>query len=163
MVGKIRLAASMAVIAVGLALTTFVDVLAQDDPEAVVEYRQALMGSMGGHATALASVVKGEVAYNDHVLVHAWAIHETSKFIPDIFPEGTGRGTLDDETTRALPEIWEDRADFEAAAEDLTEESAKLVEAARSGDAAAVAQQFASMGKNGCGNCHDTFRAEEEE
>lgn len=37
-------------------------------------------------------------------------------------------------------------------------ESQKLVEVVKSGDKAQISAQFASLGKNGCSNCHSSFR-----
>ena len=128
---------------------------AADEPQNVVNYRQAVMKAIGGHTGAIAGVVKGEVSYAAHVEGHAHAIAELAKLIPTIFPEGTGP---DKAETRALAKIWEDWAGFEAAAKKLQEEAAKLAEVAKGGDAAAIGAQMGVMGKDGCGGCHKPFR-----
>ena len=54
--------------------------------------------------------------------------------------------------------IWDKWSEFEAAAEKFEAESAKLAEVAQGGDMAAIGQQLGALGKQGCGNCHETFR-----
>ncbi|MDH3663345.1 MAG: cytochrome c, partial [Alphaproteobacteria bacterium] len=76
-----------------------------------------------------------------------------------LFPEGSGYEA--DKKTNALPAIWERREDFEKAVKSLQDESAKMVTVAESGDAAALGQQVGALGRNGCSNCHDTFRYKE--
>jgi cytochrome c556 len=128
-----------------------------DEPENVIKYRQAVMKSMGAHAAAIVKVVKGEVSFVGHVAAHARGINEMSKLIPDIFPMGTGNDAFAD--TRALPDIWKDRAKFDAAAKMLQSESAKLVEVAADRDVGAIGAQLENVGK-ACGGCHKPFRAE---
>ncbi len=130
--------------------------LAVDEPENVIKYRQSVLKAIGGHTGAIVAVVKGEVSYVGDVAAHARAIHEMSKLLPGLFPEGTGRDSYPE--TRALPELWNDRARFEASAKDLQVQSAKLAEVAEGGDIAAIGAQLQNLG-NACGSCHKPFRA----
>ena len=59
---------------------------------------------------------------------------------------------------RALPAIWEKPGDFEAAVKALQDESAKLMQVAKSGDMGAIGAQVGALGKNSCGGCHNNFR-----
>lgn len=129
---------------------------AADDPASLVKYRKAIMKAIGGHMGALAAVAKGEVSFSDEAVGHAHAINEMSKNLLRLFPEGSDYDSVGD--TDALPAVWEQWANFEAAAKAFQDESAKMAEAAKSGDAAAFGQQVGALGRNGCGNCHDTFR-----
>ena len=63
--------------------------------------------------------------------------------------------------TEALPTIWEKPDEFAAAQQKLLDESAKMVELANSGDAAATGEQIAALGGS-CKNCHDTFRLKDD-
>lgn len=128
---------------------------AQDDPAALIAYRQSIMKSIGGHMGAIAMAAKGEVSFTDQVAFHALAINEMSQHLTRLFPEGSGKQAGE---TRALPVIWEKWDDFMAAAENLGVESAKLAEVAESGDRAAIAAQTGELGNKGCGGCHKTFR-----
>ncbi|MFQ5775248.1 MAG: c-type cytochrome [Kiloniellaceae bacterium] len=145
-------------LAIGLTCAFAAQALAVDEPENVIKYRQSVMKAIGGHTGAIVGVVKGDVSFSSHVAAHARGIHEMSKLIPDIFPKGTDRGAYP--STRALPEIWNDRAKFEAAFKKLQTESAKLVEVAQGGDVRAIGAQLKNVGK-ACGGCHKPFRAED--
>lgn len=92
------------------------------------------------------------------VAKNAQALSAAAKLIPAGYPKGTARGDFDEKTTRALPKIWEDWSGFEAAAEKLSAEAAKLASVAEGGDKDAIAAQFGNVGKNGCGGCHKPFR-----
>ncbi len=122
----------------------------------MTKYRQAVMKAIGGHTGAIVAVVKGEVSYVGQVAAHARGIHEMSKLLPGLFPKGTGRDSYPE--PRALPELWNDRARFEAAAKDLQVQSAKLTAVAEGGDLAAIGAQLENLGK-ACGSCHKPFRA----
>jgi cytochrome c556 len=128
---------------------------AQEDPAALIAYRQSIMSAIGGHMGAIAMAAKGDVSFTDEVTFHALAINEMSKHLARLFPEGSGKEAGE---TRALPIIWEKWDDFTAAAENLGVESAKMAEVAESGDRAAIAAQTGELGNKGCGGCHNTFR-----
>ena len=147
---------SILAVAVVLVLGLGAQALAVDEPENVIKYRQAVLKAIGGHTGAIVAVVKGEVSYLGDVAAHARAIHEMSKLLPGLFPEGTGRDNYPE--TRALPELWNDWAKFEAAAKDLQVQSATLAEVAEGGDLAAIGAQLQNLGK-ACGSCHKPFRA----
>jgi cytochrome c556 len=73
--------------------------------------------------------------------------------IPVLFPGGTETG----HDTKAKPEIWSDRAGFEAAASKFSAAASKLVEAASSGDRAAFMEAFKATGA-ACGQCHRSYK-----
>jgi cytochrome c556 len=138
---------------------------AADEPANIVKYRKAFMDANGAHITMIAAVVKGEVSFTGDVAGHAHALAEQGKLLTanleQLFPEGTAKGETG-EKSAALPAIWEKWGEFEQAAQKFEEESAKLAEAAEGGDQTAIAQQLAALGKNGCGNCHETFREKQD-
>ncbi len=68
-----------------------------------------------------------------------------------LFPAGTGREAVP--TTRAKPEIWSQRADFEKAMAALIAENNAMAEAAKSGNVAAVKAQWPKLAE-ACGGCH---------
>jgi cytochrome c556 len=152
----------IAIAAAGLLVTTAgAAAFAADEPANIIKYRQALMKANSAHITMIAAVVKGEVSWTDELAGNAHSLHEQSKNLLRLFPEGSGKGDTDVESV-ALPVIWEKWGQFEAAATAFETESAKLVEAVESGDQAAIARQLGVVGKQGCGNCHETFREKQE-
>src|ERR1700676_4039741 len=83
-------------------------VMAQSDP---ISQRKALMKENGQHAAAASKMVKGEEPF-DVMKINAAFAHwtETAQKLPSLFPEPPKAG----EDTRALPKIWESKADFDA-------------------------------------------------
>jgi cytochrome c556 len=150
-----------AVAGAGLLAATLGAAFAADEPANIIKYRQAFMKANGAHITMVAAMVKGEVSWTDELVGHAHAMHEQSKNLLRLFPEGTGKGDTEVKSA-ALPVIWERRDEFEQAAQAFERESAKLVEVAEAGDQAAIAQQLGALGKQGCGNCHETFREKQD-
>lgn len=132
--------------------------VAQDwQSSGILAYRQAEMKVLGAHAGAIKAVVTDQRDMLANVPRHARDIAAFARILPDAFPEGSGPGTQMGDTD-ALPIIWEDRAGFEAKAQNLAELAEALAVAAESGDPAATLQAFATMGKEGCGGCHETYR-----
>lgn len=151
--------------AAGLLATTMgAAAFAADEPVNVVKYRKAFMGANGAHITMIAAVVKGEVSFGD-IATNAQALAEQGKLLTanleQLFPEGTAKGETG-EKSAALPAIWEKWSEFEQAAQKFEEESAKFAKTAAGGDQTAIAQQLAALGKQGCGNCHETFREKQD-
>jgi cytochrome c556 len=133
---------------------------AEDDPTKVLEYRHAVMSSLGNHMKASSMVVKGEVARSDDLVSHATALYESSRFLTQLFPKGSGPEALGDKT-EAKAEIWSDWDGFVAKNKVFQDESQKLLEVAKSGDLDAFKAQFGNVGKS-CGGCHDDYRVEED-
>ncbi len=154
-----RLTAAGLALAAGLAAAAAfaAPAFAADEPANIIKYRQAFMKANGAHITMIAAVVKGEVSWNDELVGHAHAMHEQSKHLLRLFPEGTGKDDTEVKST-ALPAIWEKWSEFEQAAQAFEAESGKLVEVAESGDMAALGAQLGALGKQGCGGCHESFR-----
>lgn len=128
---------------------------AADSP--VVQQRQALMKEMGKQMGIINDFLEKGAGDAAGAKSAADTIHTDAAKIPDLFPQGT---SIDDNVgkTGAKPEIWANFDDFKAAAAKLAELSAATSTAAEGGDKTAIADAFGSMGKNGCGGCHQTFR-----
>ena len=119
------------------------------DPIAI---RQVGMDLTGGDLAYIKAVVqaKGEVKPLE---VPAKAIARWAATIPVLFPPGSEKGG----DTKALPEIWSDRAGFEKIAAAAGAAATKLADAAKAGDAGVVAVQFKALGEQ-CGACHKGYR-----
>lgn len=129
---------------------------AASDPANVIAYRQKIMTGITSHIGAIAAVLKGEVSYAGHIVGHARAMQAASTMFLDIFPPGSGVGE-----TRAKPEIWQDWAKFEAGIKAYQTATARLVEAAESGDMGAIGAALGGVGES-CGGCHKPFRKPKE-
>jgi cytochrome c556 len=120
------------------------------DPIAV---RQTAMALTGGAFMDLRSVVaaKGDVKPLE---APAKAIARWATMIPLVFPAGSDKGG----ETKALPEIWSDRAGFEKRAREMGEAATKVAVAAKAGDAETVASETKLLGEQ-CSGCHKAYRA----
>ena len=78
------------------------------------------------------------------------AIAQLKKFAT-LFPPGSGREGAPD--TRAKPEIWTKRAEFDAAIDELVTQTAAFGEAAKAGNADAMKASWAKVAE-ACGGCH---------
>jgi cytochrome c556 len=131
-------------------------VVAQD-AATTLKNRQEAMKGFGGNMKAINEFVEKGVGTPADVEAKAEAIEQGSKQIVALFPAGTG---MDDGIGKTgAKEIWEKSDDFKAAAEKMGSLAEDLEEAAESGDKQSIADAFAALGKDGCGGCHQTFRA----
>lgn len=129
---------------------------AADDPGNIIKYRQNVMKASGAHLSAIAAIAKGDVGFTDQAEGHARAMAATAGDILPLFPEGSDTGA----EHRSLPAIWTDWDGFEEAAQAYEDAMPALVEAAASGDRAAIGGALRDVGQT-CKGCHDDFREEE--
>ncbi|MGH8689834.1 MAG: c-type cytochrome [Burkholderiales bacterium] len=148
---KTLVAAAVAVAVGGLAGIA----AAQVKPDVLVKQRQAVMTLQGKYFGPIAGMASGKVSpYNADVVSRSATYLENLAQMPwDGFHEST-KG----EKSRALPEVWSQKAKFDELSQRLQSETAKLGELARARDEAGVKQQYAAVGKV-CGACHEGFRA----
>lgn len=146
---------SLAAVAVALAVGSLSGAaFAQMKPDVMVKQRQAAMTLIAKYWGPIAGMASGKVSpYNaDVVSRNATYLENLAQMPWDGFHENT-KG----EKSRALPEVWSQRAKFDELAQRLQSETAKLGEVARARNEAGVKQQFAAVGKV-CGACHEGFR-----
>lgn len=91
---------------------------------------------------------------------------EALKKLAQLFPPGTGRDVVP--KTRAKPEIWTQRSEFEATLTALTEATKTIGDVAKTGNVEKVKAEWVNLAK-ACGGCHGgpkkaggKFRFEEE-
>jgi cytochrome c556 len=129
---------------------------AQVKPESMVKQRQSAMTLIGKYWGPIAGMASGKVSpYNADVISRNATYLENLAQMPW---DGFHDSTRDEKNTKALPEIWSQKAKFDELAQRLQTETAKLGEVARKKDEAGVKQQYAAVGKV-CGACHEGFRA----
>ena len=119
--------------------------------------RVALMKTMGKNLGPIGKTVKGEMAADYAALAqNAQAIHDATMKVKDMFPEGSGGGE-----SRALPAIWENKADFDSYFVKLASASEAFAKEASTGSMADLKASFGAIASN-CGGCHKTYRAAKE-
>jgi cytochrome c556 len=117
--------------------------------------RQQLMKSQGAAMKSIQGKLKaGQI---QAIVPDVEKLMETSNKIPSLFPEGS----LNPQKSRAKPEIWQKRSEFEGNAKKLNERATNLAATARAGNAQATQAAVADIGKNSCAACHNTFRGPE--
>ncbi|HYD64503.1 cytochrome c [Azospirillum sp.] len=151
----IRFLNLLAAAAVSATLVAAVGTATAADPVDQVKAREALMKKMGGGMKVIGQFVKGEGGTQDEVQKAAAAIAEVSaNDVAAVFPQGTAKGVGD---SHAKPELWAQWSKTQQLWSDMRPAAAKLVDAAKAGDKAQVAQAMQATGKT-CANCHEEFR-----
>jgi cytochrome c556 len=82
----------------------------------------------------------------------------TTRKIPDLFPPGSDAASPDGKYA-PKPDIWSHWDKFLAAQKNAAAKADALLAAVKSGGKAEIQAAFADLGKNGCGGCHEHFRA----
>jgi cytochrome c556 len=140
-----------------LALVTALPASAQfQKPEDAVKYRQSALFVMGNHFGRIGAMVNNRVPFDAAQAQASADIAVMMSKLPYVaFVEGTDKVG----NTRALPEVWSKRADFDAAAKKMQDEMLKLQAATKTGNLDQIKAAFGETGKS-CKACHDNYRNE---
>jgi cytochrome c556 len=144
--------------AAALALVTALPASAQfQKPEQAIKYRQSAMTLQGAHMGRIGAMTSGRVPFDAAaVQANADLVATFSKLPFTAFGDGTDKGA----PTRAKPEIWSNRADFEAKAKSYQDEAVKLQAAAKTGNQDQIKAAFGTVGDS-CKACHDKYQKEQ--
>lgn len=136
-----------------VAATAFQAAAQQVKTEDQIKYRKAAYTLMGLNFGILGAMAQDKKPFNkDEAIRNADFVAMLSTVPKSYFGEGT------DKDTKAKPEIWTNRADFDAKMDKMMTEAAKLPAVARGADLAAFKKQVGDTGA-ACKACHDDFRA----
>ena len=125
------------------------------NPDEAITQRQALMKEQGAAMRSISDKLKaGQV---DGIAAEADKLESTAKKITRLFPEGS----VNANTSRAKPEIWQKWSEFEGYAKALETKAGQLQKAAKTGNAQTLQPMAAELGKTTCGACHTAFRGPE--
>jgi cytochrome c556 len=152
---SLKLRPSLAVAA--LALVTAWPASAQfQKPEDAVKYRQSAFTVMANHFGRIGAMANGRVPFDAAAAqANADIVVAMSKLPYTAFGDGTDKAG----NTRALPEVWSKRADFDAGAKKMQDEVVKVQTAAKAGNLDQLKAAFGEAGK-ACKACHDNYRKE---
>lgn len=129
-----------------------------DDKQIPQSYRQSWFAMLAANFGPMIGMVKGEIPWEENLMA-AYADQLAALTTLDVmrgFADGTDKGT-----TRAKPEIWQDKADFQAKMDDLEKASAALqVVASQGTDRKAISQAVGAVGQ-ACKACHDEYKSED--
>lgn len=119
--------------------------------EQIVEARRAAFFLSGGSFAQMKATADagGDVK---GLVFPARTLARWARTLPTMFPAGSAVPP-----SKARPEIWSDRAGFEAAALAYFDAAERLAAAAQAGDRAAFLERWAEV-RGACGACHDSYR-----
>jgi cytochrome c556 len=122
-------------------------------PEDQIKLRKAAYNLMNYSLGSLDAMVEGKRAFDqDEALRNAELLGQLAGVPRRFFGEGTDKGE-----TRAKPEVWAKRADFDAKMDKMVTEAGKLYQVAKTGDVAALKKAVGDVDA-ACTACHDDYR-----
>jgi cytochrome c556 len=123
-------------------------VVAQSDPIAA---RKALMKGNSDEGRVAREMMDGKRPYNNETAQKVLAAYQdTAAKFSALFPDNSKTGD-----TRALPVIWEKKAEFNAAVAKFGADAKAA--AAKTKDLDSFKASMSEVGRN-CGTCHDAWR-----
>lgn len=129
-----------------------------DDKEIPQSYRQSWFAMMATNFGPMVSMVKGEIPWEEMQMA-AYADQLAALATLDVmrgFADGSDKGK-----TRAKPEIWENKPDFQTKMDGLKKAADELKAVANTGtDRKAIAAQVAATGK-ACKACHEDYKSKD--
>lgn len=132
---------------------------AQTNVAQVVQQRQELMEQMlRANSRQIIPMMRAEnrEPWNAQTAVQVMTlVRDNSARISALFPEGSGPQAGIE--TRVLPTIWQRRADFDAAAQNLSTRVGQLLAFAQANDEAGFRQAYTTLWTEGCVPCHRAF------
>jgi cytochrome c556 len=121
-----------------------------------IKYRKAAYTLMNLNFGSLEAMAEGKKPFNkDEAARNAEFVALLATVPKNYFGEGT------DKDTRAKPEIWTHRADFDSKMDKMVGEAAKLPAVVKAGDMAAFRKQVNDLGE-ACKACHDEYRTKQQ-
>jgi cytochrome c556 len=144
------------ILAAVIGLTAALPAAAQfKNAEAAIKYRQSVMQVQTHHLGRIFAMVNGRMPFDAKVAAEDAALLDTIDKLPFVaFIDGSDKGD-----TNARPEIWKQRAKFDAAALKMQEDVAKLNAAAKTGSLDAIKAAAGAVGQS-CKACHDDYQAQ---
>ena len=140
--------------AVAVAATALLAQAQQIKPEDHLKYRKAAYSLLGLHFGSLAAMAQDKKPYNKEEAIR------DADFVALVATEPKlhfGEGTDKLEGSKAKPEIWQKRSDFDQKMDKMVSETGKLPQVARNGDLAALKKAVGDTG-SACKACHDEYR-----
>ncbi len=143
------------ILAAAIGLATALPAAAQfKNAEAAIIYRQSVMQVQNFHLGRIFAMANGRMPFDAKVAAEDAALLDTIDKLPFVaFIDGSDKGD-----TKAKPEVWKERAKFDAAALKMQEDVAKLNAAAKTGSLDAIKAAAGAVGQS-CKACHDDYQA----
>jgi cytochrome c556 len=147
-----RLVSRLVLASVIFASMSITGVYAETAAEKVANERWELMKSLWPKFYSdMARASRSDAPDFSIIITNAPKAVDALKHMATLFPAGSGREGAPD--TRAKPEIWTQRAEFDAALQSLITTTSALGDAAKAKDTNAVKAQWQKVAQ-ACGGCH---------
>lgn len=140
-----------------LVATTFSGTVLAQQPtkaEQMLKYRKALYSVMAWNFGPMSGMAQGKIPYN--AADFALRAERVAQIAP-MLAESFGPETKGLPNSELKPEMWDNRADFDAKMKDLVDRSATLAQVAKGGDEAKTKAAFFDTA-NACKACHDKYK-----
>ena len=136
--------------------------LAQEKPpskaEQAIKYRQSVYKVILWNFGPVAAMAQGKIPYDAAEFARrAERVATMAPMLLEGYPEGTA--SEPGIKTRARPEIWENKAEFEKLMHDMENKTAALATVAREGDFDKSKAAFGDAA-GACKACHEKFRTD---
>jgi cytochrome c556 len=123
-------------------------------PEQVLKYRKALYSVIGWNFGPMSAMAQGKVPYDAAEFAQrAERVAAVAPMLGEAFPVES-KGVANSELK---PEMWANRADFDAKMKDMVERSAALARVAKTGDFEQSKAAFLQTAQT-CKACHDKYK-----
>lgn len=126
------------------------------DPAAAIAARQASFKRIGTALKSVTDQLKMDTPNKSVMVNSAQTISTSARELTRLFPVGSQ--SVAGLSTKALPEIWTQRAQFDARMSRLVAEAGRLASAANGGNANETRAQARTLGAV-CSDCHRRFRS----
>jgi len=120
----------------------------------ILAYRKAIYQVMVWNVGPMGAMAQGKAPFNaPEFALRAERVAELTPMLAESYsPESKGVAN-----SKLKPDMWANRADFDAKLKDLVDRSAALAEVAKGGDPAKTKAAFFSMA-DACKACHDKYK-----
>jgi cytochrome c556 len=124
--------------------------------EQALKYRKAVYQVIAWNFGPMGAMAQGKAPYDAREFaMRAERVAAVAPLLAEAYPAET----RDVANSKLKPQMWTNRADFDARLKEFVERSAALAEVAKSGDFARSKAAFFETG-NTCKGCHDKYRAD---
>ncbi len=126
------------------------------EADAAVRYRESLMTVVVANFAPLGAMASGKAPFDAKLFQsRAERVAFMATIAPDVFPAVSKTGA----NTKAKPEIWDNKAEFDKLMKDFGDKTAALAVASKSGNLDTIKPVFGAAAQT-CKACHDKFKAE---
>ena len=125
----------------------------------IILQRQKIMRDFARRVKLIKKLTDNEEISRQEIAGLAAEIAIDAEDLFTLFPQGTSYNDVSHIKTDARPEIWIEFSKFQTSVEQLIFEAGQLeIEVGGSSERASIMGQLERLGRNGCANCHLSYR-----